>query len=172
MLGEAAGLPRAGLLDAGARVGAVLDVRSPDLVRELEGMAAGAGQPVELLLAVNARTELLAGTPAAECSVIGSLDGPGGCTVAQTWDWHPALASAWVLWSVELSGGRWFTTLTEAGVLAKIGVSGSGLCCALNFLSSSADRGVGAVPIHVLLRELLDRCASLEEALELLRSAP
>ena len=45
MLGEAAGTTRAGLLDAGARVGAALEPRCADLVRELEGMAAGAGQP-------------------------------------------------------------------------------------------------------------------------------
>jgi isopenicillin-N N-acyltransferase-like protein len=172
MLGEAAGLSRAGLAEVGAGVGGVLEARWPDLVRELEGMAAGAGQPVELLLAVNARTELLAGTAAAECSLAAALAGPGGCRVAQTWDWHPALAGAWVLWRVHLPGGRWFATLTEAGILAKLGMAGTGLCCGLNFLSCSADRGVGGVPIHVLLRLLLDRCATLEAALALLRGTP
>ena len=68
MLAEEAGLDRAGLIAAGVRVADALEPRWPDLVRELEALAAGAGQPLELLLALNARTELLAGAPAAECS--------------------------------------------------------------------------------------------------------
>jgi isopenicillin-N N-acyltransferase-like protein len=170
MLGEEAGLDRAGLLAAGARVGDGLQARWPDLVRELEGLAAGAGQPVELLLAVNARTELLAG---AECSVVATLDGSGDCTVAQTWDWHPELAGSTLVWIVAQPGGRWFATLTEAGLLAKIGLSSERLCCALNLLTCSADGGVGGGgPVHVLLRVLLDRCDSLVDALSLLMRTP
>src|SRR3954454_22544599 len=57
LLAETAGLGVRALAAAGERVGAALVPRWPELVEELEGIAAGAGVAPELLLAVNARTE-------------------------------------------------------------------------------------------------------------------
>jgi isopenicillin-N N-acyltransferase like protein len=88
---------------------------------------------------------------------------------AQTWDWHPDVVP--IVWVVEQPGGRWFATLTEAGMVGKIGVSSAGLCFGLNFLRCSLDGGLDGVPIHVLLRTLLERVDSFDEALELLVSA-
>jgi isopenicillin-N N-acyltransferase-like protein len=166
LLHEATRLSRPAMQEAGARVRAQLAARRPDLVAELDGIAAGSGQDVRLLCAVNARTELLAGVPAAECSLVAR---PGA--LAQTWDWHPALRASLVTWIVEQGRGRWFATVTEAGVLGKLGVSSAGLCVGLNFLRSSADGGVDGTPIHVLLRELLDRADSLGGARAELRAA-
>ena len=142
---------------AGAAVAPVLE---PHHVEELEGMAAGAGQDLLELIAINARTELLAG---AECSVAGRLGGE----LAQTWDWHPDLAPACVVWTVPGA----FTTVTEAGILAKLGLNEHGVAVALNLLTSPADGGLGGVPIHILLRQILERAESVAEALELLCSA-
>jgi isopenicillin-N N-acyltransferase-like protein len=133
----------------------------PDLVAELEGIAAGAEVPVASLVRLQARTELMGGP---ECSVIGR---PGA--VAQNWDWHPDVVP--LVWVVEQSGGRWFATLTEAGMVGKIGLSSAGLCFGLNFLRCSEDGGLDGVPIHVLLRVLLDRVDSLDAAVDLLTSA-
>ena len=60
--------------------------------------------------------------------------------LAQTWDWHPDLAAATVTWTVQQPGGRWFTTATEAGILAKLGCTSTGLACGLNFLASLRGR--------------------------------
>jgi isopenicillin-N N-acyltransferase-like protein len=76
-----------------------------------------------------------------------------------------------LVWVVEQPGGRWFATLTEAGILGKIGLSSAGLCFGLNFLRCSLDGGLDGVPVHVLLRRLLDRTDSLEDAVALLRTA-
>ena len=133
----------------------------PDLVAEVEGIAAGADVPVDVLLALQARTELLGGP---ECSLIGR---PG--RVEQNWDWHREIVP--LVWVVEQPGGRWFATLTEAGLLGKIGMSSAGLCFGLNFLRCSLDGGLGGTPIHVLLRTLLDRTASFADALATLQSA-
>ena len=122
-------------------------------------MAAGAGQDVRELLAVNARTELLAG--AAECSVVGRLGGE----LAQTWDWHPDLLPSRVVWTVEGA----FTTVTEAGLLAKLGLNRHGVACALNLLESAG--GLGGVPVHVLLRLVLERAEDGDQALALLCGA-
>jgi isopenicillin-N N-acyltransferase like protein len=131
-----------------------------DLVAEVEGLAAGAGVPVDALLALQARTELLGG---AECSLIGR---PG--RVEQNWDWHPDVVP--LVWIVEQPDGRWFATLTEAGMLGKIGLSSAGLCFGLNLLRCSLDGGLGEVPVHVLLRALLDRTESFDQAVARLRT--
>jgi isopenicillin-N N-acyltransferase-like protein len=145
---------------AGGPVGETLAARWPDLLDEVEGIAAGAGVPVDALLAIQARTELLGG---AECSLIGRAG-----RLEQTWDWHPDVVP--LVWVVEQPGGRWFATLTEAGILGKIGVSSAGLCFGLNFLRCSLDGGLDGVPVHVLLRMLLDRVDTLEDAVALLVS--
>jgi isopenicillin-N N-acyltransferase-like protein len=143
------------------------DVRvSGDERAEIEGIAAGAGvDPLELL-AVNARTEILAGTGAArtECSVIGA-----GPILAQNWDWHPELAP--LVWIVQQPGGGWFATLTEAGILAKVGLNSAGLGVCLNLLETSADGGLDGTPIHILLRRVLAGCGTVDEALTVLCGA-
>jgi isopenicillin-N N-acyltransferase-like protein len=151
---------------AGPTVGETLGARWPDLLDEVEGIAAGAGVPVDAMLALQARTELLGG---AECSLVGRHE-DHGCVVAQNWDWHPDVVP--LLWTVEQADGRWFTTLTEAGMLGKIGLSSAGLCVGLNFLRCSLDGGAGRIPIHVLLRVLLDRVDALEDAVRLLVESP
>jgi isopenicillin-N N-acyltransferase like protein len=176
--GEAFGRARAGMvahtIDVYARLFGDVDphavgpdVRAlPEEREELAGMAAGAGVDLHALLAVNARTELLAGAaPHSECSVAG-----GGALLAQNWDWHPDLAASTLVWVVRRPGG-WFATLTEAGILAKIGLNSSGLGVCLNLLECSADGGLDGEPIHLLLRRVLASCSSLEEALDLLCGA-
>ncbi len=133
----------------------------PDLLEEVQGIAAGARVPVEALLRLQARTELMGGS---ECSLMGR---PG--RVEQNWDWHPDVVP--LVWVVEQPGGRWFATLTEAGMLGKIGLSSAGLCFGLNFLRCSLDGGLGGVPIHVLLRLLLDRTDSFDAAVRLVRGS-
>jgi isopenicillin-N N-acyltransferase-like protein len=167
LLAEVADLTPGDMRARGAALEGSLGERWPELVEELDGMAAGAGQDLRDLIAVNARTELLAGTGRAECSVIGSLRG-SDVSVAQTWDWHPDLAPARVVWTVNFPDGAWFSTATEAGILAKLGLNSHGLACALNFLACSADGGTDGVPIHLLLRLLLERAKDASQAIELL----
>ena len=155
----------------GARVAQRLERDRPDLVAELEGIAAGAGVPAEELIAVNARTELLAGLASGECSVVGVDDGER-VRLAQNWDWHPAQATAMVVWTIPLPGGGWMTTITEAGMLAKLGVNSHGVAVGLNFLTSALDGGTDGLPVHALLRMVLDSCGSATEALGLLLGAP
>jgi isopenicillin-N N-acyltransferase-like protein len=167
LFAEAAGLGRDEVLRLGERVG---DGIAAELVEEIEGIAAGAGHDPRELLAINARTELLAGTQVrGECSLL-AHGGPGGAWLAQTWDWHPDLAGAAIAWTIEHDGGR-LTTITEAGVLAKLGLNDAGVACGLNFLTCSEDRRSGGMPIHLLLRVVLERCADGTQARALLDGA-
>ena len=63
--------------------------------------------------------------------------------------------------------------MTEAGILAKVGVSTRGIAVALNILYHARDgRGELGVPVHLVLRRLLEQAASTDEAWELLRETP
>jgi len=168
MLAAAGGIGEPELERLGAHVRDRVAAGAPALAEELDGIADGAGVAATALWAVNARTELLGGS--GECSLIGRLDG-ASVRLAQNWDWHPDLAPSRVIWTIE-HDGTWFTTVTEAGILAKLGLNGRGLACGLNFLTSSVDGGTGGMPVHVLLRRVLQDCGSLADALGLLLRAP
>lgn len=143
---------------------------APDLLSEIAAMARGAGVRTTQLAAVNARTEILAGAASPECSVIGvdgSLSSSGKPILAQNWDWHPDLRRHLVLWTIHADWGS-MTTLTEAGILAKIGRNDRGIAVCLNIMSSSADGGVDGMPIHLLLRMLLQESHSWADAADLL----
>jgi len=68
----------------------------PNLVAELEGLAAGAERPVELIAALNGRTEVVR---MHECSVIGQTDSEDGPWLAQTWDWYVDAPERTIMWN-------------------------------------------------------------------------
>lgn len=133
------------------------------LLEEIEGIAAGAGREVNEILALNARTEILppaflggAGADMGECTAIAvqpAASATGGTMLAQNWDWVGAQRDALIV----LRFSNEFVTLTEAGMLAKIGFNRHGFGVCLNILRSTADGKRPGVPVHVLLRALLAR---------------
>lgn len=147
----------------------------PALVEEIEGIAAGSGYGLADILALNCRTELLppsfpepadeawlaAARRAAdlgECTAIAvepDRSATGGALLAQNWDWLGTQRQALVLIRAE-TGSTAYLTLTEAGMLAKIGLNGHGLGVCLNILRSRDDGLRPGVPVHVLLRRLLE----------------
>lgn len=173
LFAESSGEPPERVLDRGREVGERLSAVRPDLVEEIAGIAAGAGQPADMLLAINARTELLVGGPfvagAGECSTAATT--ARGCALGQNWDFHPDVAASRLLWIVDPPGRPWFATFTEAGIVAKTGLNEAGVGVTLNFLASAADRGHDGLPVHVLLRMLLDECRTASDAERLVRAA-
>jgi isopenicillin-N N-acyltransferase-like protein len=175
-------------VDVPAIAGSCLDslaTWSPDLFRELEGVAAGSGLALHEVMALNARTEVLAqarGAGSTECSTLVELVGEAGSALsAQTWDWHHDLAAGWHLQTVS-GDEHTFVGLTEFGMLAKIGVNDAGLGVHFNLLRHASDvvegydaHGAaprGGVPVHLLAREVLGRTTTVGEAAELIGSAP
>jgi isopenicillin-N N-acyltransferase-like protein len=139
------------------------------LAVELEAFALGAGVEPELIAALNGRTELLA---LAECTVAGRVESPEGPWLAQNWDWYDDAPERCLVWSAAVEGAR-FATMTEAGILGKVGVSTHGVALTLNILHHASDgRGELGVPVHLVLRRLLEEAASVEDAWALLRETP
>jgi isopenicillin-N N-acyltransferase-like protein len=137
----------------------------PALVTEMEGLAAGADRPVELVAALNGRTEVVR---MHECSVIGRTESEDGPWLAQTWDWYVDAPGRTVMWNAVADDGARFLTMTEAGLLAKTGVSERGLALSLNMLSHREDALPPQIPIHLVLREILATCARVDDVAALL----
>jgi isopenicillin-N N-acyltransferase-like protein len=136
------------------------------LLEEMEGIAQGAGRPFAEILALNVRTEILppsflTGADPGECTAISvkpAASATGETLLAQNWDWVGSQREALVLLRVaEASDAPACLTLTEAGMLAKIGLNAQGFGVCLNILRSTFDDGRPGVPVHVLLRALLKR---------------
>ena len=182
------GIDWAGAQRLGAGYAAVIEAFDPEALEEIRGIAEGSGRHLNEILALNARTEILPpsypGSPSerwqdiAAANVAGGVPDWGECTslaiapahsttgttlLAQNWDWLGAQRKALVLVRYAETGGGQCVTLTEAGMLAKIGLNSHGFGVCLNILRSKDDGAHPGVPVHVLLRGLL-KCADVESA--------
>ena len=161
--------------DSAHRLADVLAAWGPRYLEEIEGIAAGAGLEPWHVMALNGRTEILSQATAArpgECSTIAyaPADRPSAPFGIQTWDWHEELDPFWHTHQVR--GPRHsYVGLTEHGILGKIGMNSAGLGVFFNILGHRDDAPAG-VPVHVLSAAVLGEAGTVDEALELLRSAP
>jgi isopenicillin-N N-acyltransferase like protein len=162
-----------------------------ELLEEIVGIAEGSGRSLNEILALNARTEILppsypaersprwqsvddanraSGVPDwGECTAIAvppAASATGGTLLAQNWDWLGAQRDALVVLRIRETDRSSCMTLTEAGMLAKIGLNDRGLGVCLNILRSTTDGSMPGVPVHPLLRALL-KCGDLEHAIAL-----
>ncbi|MBA2464572.1 MAG: peptidase C45 [Nocardioidaceae bacterium] len=162
------------------RAWTAIESLAPVHAEEIQGIADGSGRPVREIAAVNARTEILvAANPTmmtTECSSVVSAP-PGRAPFAvQTWDWYHALSDSWFHWRIPHPDGRTVETVTEFGMLGKIGVNGYGVGVMLNMLhhrndASRVEEGTIGYPVHLLSRRILDEARSFADAWEIV-SAP
>lgn len=169
----------------------LIERHAPDLVAEMRGIAEGAGRSFGEIVALNARTELLAGTRRdsahpeyadamgrntqadvpmhGECTTVAALPSAtasGQTLLGQTWDWHGDQRVACVLLQISAPGEPAILTVTEAGMLAKIGLNDAGVGVSLNILYSFGDGEAPGMPVHVQLRRALQaRSVAAAEAL-------
>jgi isopenicillin-N N-acyltransferase-like protein len=168
------GLTREDMAEFGEQVLTRVEPWSPTIASEVSGIAAGADLPVGEVAALNARTELLAFAgfdKQKECSTVVRIDDSSHAIGAQTWDWHDHLGDSWLVWSIEHEDGRVTHTMTEYGILAKIGINGSPLALLLNFLHHERDAGTAGIPIHLLARRVLNEARDINEAATILGAA-
>jgi len=132
-----------------------------DLHREIEALARSAGIDPVWIYALNGRTELLNLNPM-ECT---SLSFRKQQLIGQNWDWDREMEHLAVILDIENERGHRIITMTEPGMIGKIGMNDCGMGVCLNFMSIENYRPYG-VPLHVLLRTILE-CETMEEALSL-----
>lgn len=125
----------------------------PRYMEEIRGIVAGSELPLADILTLNARTEILTSLKAAshECTTFCfAREG----ILAQTWDWLQRLEGRPILLRISHPDGHTVLTMTEPGIIGKIGINSAGLGVGLNILTSS--KRADGVPVHLLLRSALD----------------
>jgi len=136
----------------------------PAFLEEMQGIAEGAHCPLEHIVVVNARTELLAEAKRTAAD-------PDGCTGAvvlpeasadgqllhgQNWDWRAECADTGVVLRIARDDGPDVLTFTEAGGLARCGMNSAGIALTANFLGSDRDGRTPGVPLVLLRRRALE----------------
>jgi isopenicillin-N N-acyltransferase-like protein len=157
---DLAGLDRASVIDRSALYYDPIKDYAPDLFEEIQGIAEGSNIPVAEIVALNCRTEFLSAANVPffdECTAI--FCGPettanGSTLLAQNWDWAEICRGGMVLLQIDQPGLPTVLTLTEAGMVGKIGLNSAGVGVCTNFvLHNHRRRGV---PFHLILREALN----------------
>ena len=123
---------------------------SVDYLDEIEAIAEASDLEKWRLYALNARTEIL-NTRMGECTSVVFTD---SALIGQTWDWIKQLENLAVLVEHRYANGLKLVTLTEPGILAKLGCNNRGLGLCLNFLSSR--HSLSGLPVHIVCRAILE----------------
>lgn len=164
-----------GILDRAVRFLPFIEELNPEYVKELRGVADGAGVPIDMVLALNSRWEL-------NYSYLPDMnsDADGGCTafaltseaskdghtyVGQNWDYKPPLQGQCIALSVKIPGRPKVFMFTEAGIIGHKGFSSTGIGLGVNFIKLKRDAEGLGVPFlikarHVLEQTSLDSCVA------------
>lgn len=157
---------------------------APDLVEEMEGIAAGADVNLASIVLVNARTEVLQLAHREKGMV--EDDDPDGCTGAvilpsatragrlihgQNWDWKAECAETSVVLRIRRDGAPDLLTFTEAGALARSGFNSAGIGITANYLESDRDYRELGIPLPFIRRRALE-AAHFAHALRVVAITP
>ncbi len=145
-----------------------------ELYIEMKAMAKGAEVSLEEILFLNVRSEIM--NPAWAKTI-----SPEGCTsflvqpcatrneeyfIGQTYDWFPTCKELLVVLHSE---DEKYITVTEAGILAKIGCNNRGVGNLLNYLNNYEINRNGA-PYNILLRRVLNSESFIDAQRNIIRS--
>jgi len=155
-------LPEERILDVAGQFRRSTRAFREDLYLEIEALSDAAGVDPLWIYALNGRTELLNLNPM-ECT---SLAFREHGLIGQNWDWESEVEELAVILDIEKEDGHRIITMTEPGMIGKIGMNHSGLGVCLNFMTIEEYQPYG-VPLHVLLRAILE-CNNVPQALSLI----
>jgi isopenicillin-N N-acyltransferase-like protein len=150
------------LCDEARNFASIIHTFNADHAREIEAIAEAAGQDPLLIYALNSRSEILNNVTQSECTSVFSEEQG---LLAQNWDWSERLEQLVFLARIEGPGRHRLVTLTEPGILGKIGMNNRGIGVSLNILKHPEE--LRGLPVHVLLRSILD-CDAMDEVESLL----
>jgi isopenicillin-N N-acyltransferase-like protein len=153
------GLDQEAIFDLARKFEPMIAEFDPATLEEIKGIAEGAEAPLEALLTINARNELVHGLKAQlddGCTsfiVFGDATADGHTYVGQNWDWNPAMKPNAVVLDIRRDGDPHILTLTEAGLVGKHGLNEDGIGLCNNFMLS--DKRRFGLPVHVTRRKVL-----------------
>ena len=141
----------------------------PDYLEEMRGIAEGANLPLEAIVTVNCRTEMMFGFKEAAqihekmedgCTgvvALPSVTASGRLLHAHNWDWREEAADSTIVMRVRSDHGPDILTMVEAGGLARHGFNTAGVALSANFLACDRDFTMPGVPLAILRRKILEQ---------------
>ena len=130
---------------------------NPNYTVEIEAIAEGADVEPYWIYALNARTEII-NRLVDECTAVYFKN---SALLGQNWDWLQESEDLGIILRIKLENGPIILTMTEPGIIGKIGLNSFGLGVCLNYLQ--IDKDSFGVPVHILLRNILES-KTIEEA--------
>jgi len=139
----------------------------PRYSEEIEAIAASASLPAWKIYLLNSRTELIRQLkPPTECT--GAYFAQSGI-LGENWDWAKDLEALIFVTQITYPSEFSILMMSEPGIIGKIGCNSAGLGVCLNILR--CDKPLNGVPIHILLRAVLDQ-PTVADALGEIQRAP
>ena len=143
---------------------------APDLLVELRGMSESSGVSFSDLMLLQVRNQF---TPETDSGCTSFSMGRAVCRegrmfVGQNWDNDPALDPFTVVLTRRPTNQPAMMTVTQAGLIAYIGLNDAGMAACLNMLPAPS-RAVG-VPLYFILRTIYET-RTLDDAVESVRRA-
>ena len=141
----------------------------PAYLEEMKGIAEGANVPLEAVVTVNCRTEMMFGFKEAAsihekmedgCTgvvALPSVTANGRLIHAHNWDWRQEAADSSIVLRVRGENGPDILTLVEACGLARHGFNSAGVALTANFLACDRDFKSPGVPLAILRRKILEQ---------------
>ena len=150
---------------------------------EMRGIADGADLPLDAIIVINARTEIVAKArlmaraqvskaqdeaemEAAEermadgCTgaiILPERSASGGVIQGQNWDWHPECVHTAIVLRIRRNDGPDLMTFVEAGGLGRHGMNSAGICITGNYLRSDRDYSQEGVPLALVRRKAMEQ---------------
>ena len=130
---------------------------NPKYCEEIDAIAEGADVEPFWIYALNSRTEII-NRSVDECTAVYFKN---SSLLGQNWDWLKESEELAIVLKMKLPNRTKILTMTEPGIIGKIGLNNHGLGVCLNYLH--IDKDSSGVPVHILLRNVLES-RTIEEA--------
>lgn len=138
----------------------------PKIIEEIEGIAEGSGKDFEDILTLNSRSEIVLDKQVDGCTAFGvspRASADRKTYVCQNWDWIRRQERSLVVIKLKQESEPTILMIAEAGLISGKGINSAGLGIGFNALTTGS--GKSGVPVHILLRNLLDS-ATLSDAVQ------
>lgn len=133
----------------------------PDKLEEVKGIAEGSGIPVEQIIALNCRTEILQSSKmmAPECTVFAAMPeatANGHAYIGQNWDWFEECGEFAIVLEVQNEDAPDCLIFVEAGMLCRNGMNSIGIGVCGNGLTAKGDAKQEGIPIPLVRSSILE----------------
>ncbi len=145
---------------------------SPKIVEEMEGIAEGSKRDFRDILTLNSRSEIVLDTQVDGCTAFGAtpaVTSDGKTYLCQNWDWIRRQEKSLAIIQIEQPPEPTVLMIAEAGIISGKGINSSGIGVGFNALTTGY--GKPGVPVHVLLRGMLD-APGLADAVQAVAVSP